>query len=90
VLGDTSDITLSKKITGSHSPWDYCVQYRETDFAFVSRLMEHRGHFGYHFEHAQEVADDGRLRLQHRLHRLQAEADVETAQGFASPATKPV
>ena len=38
VLGDTSEITLSKKITGSHSPWDYCVQYRETDLAFVRRL----------------------------------------------------
>jgi type VI secretion system secreted protein VgrG len=23
--------------------WDYCVQYRESDFDFVSRLMEHEG-----------------------------------------------
>ncbi len=30
---------------------EYCVQYRETDFNFVSRLMEHFGIY-YFFEHA--------------------------------------
>ena len=30
---------------------DYCVQYRETDFNFVSRLMENEGIF-YFFEHS--------------------------------------
>jgi type VI secretion system secreted protein VgrG len=85
VLGDTSEVTLSKKITGSHSPWDYCVQYRETDFAFVSRLMEHEG-IGYHFEHAQGslkmVVSDANTAFTDCK-----EAEVETAQGFASPAT---
>jgi type VI secretion system secreted protein VgrG len=37
---------LSKQYT----KWDYCVQYRETDFAFLSRLMEIEG-IAYHFEH---------------------------------------
>ena len=32
------------------SEWDYCVQYRETDFNFVSRLMEQEGIF-YYFKH---------------------------------------
>src|SRR6266704_396612 len=31
-------------------PREYCVQYRETDFNFVSRLMEQYG-FYYFFEH---------------------------------------
>ena len=53
VLGDVSEVTLSKKIQGSHPPREYCVQYRETDFAFVSRLMEHEG-IGYHFEHGHK------------------------------------
>jgi type VI secretion system secreted protein VgrG len=36
--------------TGSYQPLEYCVQYRETDFAFVSRLMEEYGIF-YFFTH---------------------------------------
>ena len=36
--------------TGSYEPLDYCVQYRETDFNFVSRLMEENGIY-YFFEH---------------------------------------
>ncbi|MGE0761020.1 MAG: type VI secretion system Vgr family protein [Pirellulaceae bacterium] len=33
-----------------HKQWEYCVQYRETDFNFVSRLMEQEGMF-YYFRH---------------------------------------
>lgn len=32
-----------KSLTGQYREWDYCVQYRETDFNFVSRLMEQEG-----------------------------------------------
>src|SRR6185503_15754684 len=28
------------ELTGTYRKWNYCVQYRETDFNFVSRLME--------------------------------------------------
>ena len=34
----------------SYQARDYCVQYRETDFVFISRLMEDEGIF-YFFEH---------------------------------------
>ncbi len=37
-------------VKGSHKRWEYCVQYRETDFNFVSRLMEQEGLF-YYFRH---------------------------------------
>lgn len=37
-------------LTGSYFVWEYCVQYRETDFNFVSRLMEQEGIY-YFFEH---------------------------------------
>ena len=30
-------------LSKSYRQWDYCVQYRETDFNFVSRLMEQEG-----------------------------------------------
>jgi type VI secretion system secreted protein VgrG len=38
------------ELTRSYTSWDYCVQYRETDFHFVSRLMEEEGIF-YFFVH---------------------------------------
>jgi type VI secretion system secreted protein VgrG len=38
--------------TAGYEKWDYCAQYRETDFNFVSRLMEQEGIF-YFFEHQQ-------------------------------------
>jgi len=41
---------FKNSVTGSYQPLEYCVQYRETDFNFVSRLMEQYGIF-YYFEH---------------------------------------
>src|SRR3954462_260917 len=39
------------RTTGDFHKISYCVQYRETDLAFCSRLMEHYGIY-YFFEHA--------------------------------------
>jgi type VI secretion system secreted protein VgrG len=39
-----------KRLTSNYRTWEYCVQYRETDFNFVSRLMEQEGIY-YFFEH---------------------------------------
>ncbi len=40
------------QLHGNYEKREYCVQFRETDFAFVSRLMEEEGIF-YYFEHKQ-------------------------------------
>lgn len=37
----------------SYKPRDYCVQYRESDLSFITRLMEQYGMF-YFFEHASD------------------------------------
>lgn len=37
-------------LSNSYRQWTYCVQYRETDFNFVSRLMEQEGIY-YYFRH---------------------------------------
>jgi hypothetical protein len=42
-------------LSGTYKTWDYCVQYRVTDFDFVSRLMELEGIY-YYFTH-----EDGSL-----------------------------
>ncbi len=38
------------RLVGSHPVREYCVQYKETDFQFLSRLFEEEGIF-YYFEH---------------------------------------
>jgi type VI secretion system secreted protein VgrG len=45
-----SDFKL--ELNHSYKPREYCVQYRETDFNFVNRLMEYEGIF-YFFEHGK-------------------------------------
>jgi type VI secretion system secreted protein VgrG len=46
-----SDFEL--KLTQSYPTLEYCVQYRETDLAFVSRLMEQHGIY-YFFRHSSD------------------------------------
>src|SRR5262245_22887912 len=45
-----ADFTL--ELTSSYRTWTYCVQYRETDFNFLSRLMEQEGLY-YYFRHTE-------------------------------------
>jgi type VI secretion system secreted protein VgrG len=46
-----SEVSPSLEIKGTFLPRDYCVQYRETDFNFASRLMEEEGIY-YYFKHS--------------------------------------
>jgi type VI secretion system secreted protein VgrG len=55
-------LDFKNRLHGAFKPREYCVQYRETDFNFVSRLMEEEGIF-YFFEHEADkhtlvMADD--------------------------------
>ena len=52
VVGDHGfTAEFKESLSRSYQPWEYCVQYRETAFNFISRLMEHEGIY-YYFEHA--------------------------------------
>lgn len=51
VFADYSSQQVEKKLTGSFRKRQYCVQYRESDFDFVSRLMEEEGIY-YYFKHS--------------------------------------
>jgi type VI secretion system secreted protein VgrG len=46
-------LDVAWEINGTFHPRDFCVQYRETDFNFASRLMEEEGIF-YFFEHTAD------------------------------------
>jgi len=53
VFKDHGFSDFASRLYGAFEPREYCVQYRETDFNFVSRLMEEEGIF-YFFEHTQD------------------------------------
>ena len=52
IFNDLGFQDFKNLLGGSFETREYCVQYRETDFNFVSRLMEEEGIF-YFFEHEQ-------------------------------------
>lgn len=50
VFRDNGMMDFKDSLSGHYKDWVYCVQYRETDFNFVTRLMEQEGIY-YYFEH---------------------------------------
>jgi len=52
VFNDLGFSDIEDRLSGGYRTWTYCVQYRETDFNFVSRLMEQEGIYHY-FLHEQ-------------------------------------
>jgi type VI secretion system secreted protein VgrG len=65
IFGELDFNDFDLRLYGTYREREYCVQYRETDFNFVSRLMEEEG-IHYFFEHDDQatkhvmvLADDG-------------------------------
>jgi type VI secretion system secreted protein VgrG len=52
IFGEKGFLDYKILLDDSYEKRDYCVQYRETDFNFVSRLLEEEGIF-YFFEHEE-------------------------------------
>ncbi|HET7795846.1 MAG TPA: type VI secretion system tip protein TssI/VgrG [Rhizobacter sp.] len=57
VFEDHSIANFEFKLFRSYRKWTYCVQYRESDYNFVARLLEHEGIY-WHFVHS-----DGKHKL---------------------------
>ncbi len=53
VFEDAGFTDVKYILNGTYREWVYCVQYRETDFNFVSRLMEQEGIY-YFFKHEED------------------------------------
>lgn len=43
ILHDEWKLAVARRLTGTYPERNFCVQYQETDYAFVSRLMEEEG-----------------------------------------------
>ncbi len=67
-------------LQGSYDPRPYCVQYRETDLDFMSRLLEEEGIF-YFFEHQSNnhtmVFGDGTVNYQPIPHDAESKAELK-------------
>ncbi|TDG16415.1 type VI secretion system tip protein VgrG, partial [Paraburkholderia silviterrae] len=46
----TYGFAVETRLAARYRTWDYCVQYQESDFAFISRMMEREGIY-YYFRH---------------------------------------
>lgn len=53
VFRDHGFTNFKDELKATYRTWEYCVQYRETDFNFISRLMEQEGIY-YYFEHEED------------------------------------
>ncbi|MBK8209066.1 MAG: type VI secretion system tip protein VgrG [Rhodospirillales bacterium] len=73
VFHDRGFSEFEDKLTSTYRTWDYCVQYRETDLNFVSRLMEQEGIF-YFFRHESK---------RHVLVLADADTPLSPAAGYA-------
>lgn len=64
VFADHPYADFDFQLTASYTTWEYCVQYRESDFNFLARLMEQEGmHFFFRHEggrHTLVIADGAR------------------------------
>ena len=80
VFSDRGFTDFRDETTGSPPTLEYCVQYCETDFNFVSRLMEQYGVY-YFFEHSDD---------KHTLVLADAKSSHQPAPGLASVPFIPV
>lgn len=52
LLGEYN-VSVEDRLTGSYRVWEYCVQYQESSFDFIRRLMELEGIY-FFFRHEQD------------------------------------
>lgn len=84
VISDLGLPSPTMKTQGSYPPRDYCVQYYESDFAFISRLMEQDGIF-YFFQHSQSSHTLVLADQKSSFEDLPGGADVEFEEVMSGP-----
>lgn len=56
VINENTAKSFKKTLSGSYSVREYCVQYRESNYDFICRLMEEEGLYFY-FDHDDDVSE---------------------------------
>jgi type VI secretion system secreted protein VgrG len=79
VFRDNGFTDIQDSLNGTYAPLEFCVQYRESDLNFVSRLMEHEGIY-YFFKHENE---------KHTLVLADGYGAHQTVSGYESVPYKP-
>lgn len=77
---------FSTNLTGTYPKLEYCVQYRETDFNFISRLMEEAGIF-YFFDNSGDGQKSDMLILADNVQAYFDTAEKDTIQRTSSAGT---
>jgi type VI secretion system secreted protein VgrG len=72
IFRDTGFSDVDDRLSAEYGIWEYCVQYRETHFNFVSRLMEKEGIYWYF------IHEDGK----HTLVLADAYSSHQTIPGY--------
>ncbi|MEO7701852.1 MAG: type VI secretion system tip protein TssI/VgrG [Opitutus sp.] len=80
VFRDRGAKDFEVRLSGTYSKWEYCVQYRESDYKFVSRLLEQEG-IAYYFKHDK---DKGQLVL------ADEKASYDPVQGYGELYYRPI
>lgn len=74
IIDEHSSVYAEHKTSSSYDTLRYCVQYRESDFDFISRLMEHAGIF-YYFKHTAD---------KHTMVITDSGSDYESVSGYTT------
>jgi type VI secretion system secreted protein VgrG len=74
VFEDHSIADFEFKLFRPYRKWSYCVQYRESDYNFVARLLEHEGIYWY-FEHTDSA---------HKLVLVDSQSAHDAVAGYES------
>lgn len=72
VFEDHAIANFEFKLFREYRKWTYCVQYRESDYNFIARLLEHEGIYWY-FEHTAKA---------HKLVLVDASSAHDAVDGF--------
>ena len=84
VFSDAKISNYEFRTSESYEPYEYCVQYAESDFHFVSRLLENEGLY-YFFEHGEAehrliICDRNSSHLQSDVDRVSFNPAGESSQ----------